>query len=223
MSVFDLIIFDYDGTLFHTQPAIVNSIKSTFAHYKLAVPSDDLILKTIESGVTLTRTFSDLNNELHEADVLQEMAATYRTVYQTDGQTYISPYDGIVPTLRKLRDVDIACVIVSNKGIDAIRHSLQAHQLSDIVRFVVGDQPDIPKKPNPVLLTEYVLPRFEGIRRDRILMVGDTEADINFAINANISSCWARYGYGHPGNCSVLEPNYRIDHIGELLDIAGAL
>lgn len=135
---------------------------------------------------------------------------------------YISPFEGVVSSLRTLCDSGRACVVVSNKGMDAIRHSLEAHELLDIIRFVVGDQPDVPKKPNPEILHKYIIPQFDRVDQDRILMVGDTEADIQFARNAKIASCWVRYGYGHADKCSALAPNYRIDRFGELLEIVGA-
>lgn len=90
MSNFDLIIFDYDGTLFHTQPVIVNCIRRTFEFYKLDIPGTDSIRRTIESGVTLTRTFTELNNDLHNDNIVSDMTATYRSFYQSESDLYIA-------------------------------------------------------------------------------------------------------------------------------------
>jgi phosphoglycolate phosphatase len=40
-------------------------------------------------------------------------------------------------------------------------------------------------------LTEYILPRYERLPREQILIVGDTATDILFAKAAGIASCWA--------------------------------
>jgi LysR substrate binding domain len=48
------------------------------------------------------------------------------------------------------------------------------------------------------------------VPRSDYIVVGDTEADLEFLRRVGISSCWARYGYGNPVACRALAPDYEI-------------
>ena len=50
----------------------------------------------------------------------------------------------------------------------------------------------------------------------RVLIVGDTEADILFAKNAGLRSCWASYGYGDEAVCKALAPEFILPDIARL-------
>jgi phosphoglycolate phosphatase len=81
---------------------------------------------------------------------------------------------------------------------------------------VFGDEPGLPKKPDPAILTDHILPRYAPLRREQMLVVGDTEVDILFAKRARISCCWASYGYGEAERCRKLAPQHEISSIADL-------
>jgi phosphoglycolate phosphatase len=89
------------------------------------------------------------------------------------------------------------------------------------VDWVLGDEPGIPKKPDPVLFNEHIFPRYANVDRERILMVGDTDVDIQFARNSGIASCWVRYGYGDAKKCERLMPEYQASGIVEIPSFVG--
>jgi phosphoglycolate phosphatase len=107
-------------------------------------------------------------------------------------------------------------VVVSNKGDDAVRRSLDESALGALVDLVIAERPGVPNKPDPAIVSEFILPHFPLLRRGQILMVGDTETDILFARKASIASCWASYGYGNGQRCRMLAPAYEIFSISEL-------
>jgi phosphoglycolate phosphatase len=51
------------------------------------------------------------------------------------------------------------------------------------------------------------------------IMVGDTEADLCFARDVGIMSCWASYGYGDRDGCRALAPDYEIAAFPGLIQI----
>jgi phosphoglycolate phosphatase len=53
MSAFKVVVFDYDGTLFDTRPAIIHCIQRAFEEQKRSSPASEPIARTIASGVTL--------------------------------------------------------------------------------------------------------------------------------------------------------------------------
>ena len=103
-----------------------------------------------------------------------------------------------------------------NKGIAAIRRSLDDSGLSGFMDLIFGDEPGLPKKPDPAIVLDHILPRYTDLQRTQILIVGDTEVDIRFAKSAGLASCWASYGYGAAERCRALRPEHEIADIREL-------
>jgi phosphoglycolate phosphatase len=126
-------------------------------------------------------------------------------------------FEGAAFTLQKLHDRGVRCAIVSNKGSEAVQRSLKASGIDAYVAIFVGEQPGVLAKPHPAILLEHVIPRFPEIDRERMLMIGDTEADIQFARNAGIKAGWAAYGYGRRESCEALGPDFQINRITEVL------
>ena len=94
---------------------------------------------------------------------------------------------------------------------------IHPHDRPDVA---VGDEPGLPLKPDPALIVHHILPRYPHLRRERLLMVGDTEMDIQFAKAGGISCCWASYGYGETERCRALAPEYEISSIEALPALA---
>jgi len=214
-----LIIFDYDGTLFDTRPAIIHCLGRAFAERGGAIPAREVAANAVGTGATLPDTLLRLDPDLRQNPAaLDDLVVTYRRFYRDEGTALLRPYPGVADTLQELHRCGIACAIVSNKGIDAIHRSLDETGLSSLIDFVVGDQPGTAKKPDPLVVTDLIVPRY-ALGQDRMLIVGDTELDIIFAKRTGIASCWASYGYGTPATCRTLEPDYEIANINKLPEI----
>jgi phosphoglycolate phosphatase len=217
MSNFRVVVFDYDGTLFDTRPAIVHCIQRTFAEANRALPEIEAIAATVKTGATLHKTLAALEPQLGgDRMALEGMVGVYRKIYLAEAAPFLKPYLGASATLQRLNADGIKNLIISNKGSAAIHKSLDESGLGSFVDMVFGDEPNLPKKPDPTILTGHILPRYAGLPRDHILIVGDTETDILFAKAAGIASCWASYGYGEPERCRNLRPDHVITTIEQL-------
>ena len=217
MSGFKVVIFDYDGTLFDTRPAIVHCIQRAFAACGRPIPALDAVAGTVRTGLPLQETFFVLDKNLRsEHAALNEIVRTYRKIYLDEGAPLAKSFVGVKDALQDIHARGTKCVIVSNKGIAAIRQSLDQSQLSSFVDMVFGDERGLPKKPDPAILVDHILPRYAPLRRERILVVGDTEVDILLAKRTGIPCCWASYGYGETERCRQLEPEHEISSIEQL-------
>jgi phosphoglycolate phosphatase len=217
MSTFKAIVFDYDGTLFDTRPAIVYCIQRAFEQQRRPVPAREPVLETVKTGLTLQDTFLILDDELRtNRAALNEIVRTYRTLYLGEAAPLLKPFAGASEALQQLYSSGAKCLVVSNKGIAAIRQSLDDSGLSGFMDLIFGDEPGLPKKPDPAILTDHILPRYAPLRREQMLVVGDTEVDILFAKRARISCCWASYGYGEAERCRKLAPQHEISSIADL-------
>ena len=133
---------------------------------------------------------------------LQDHVNIYRAIYLDEGAPLLKPFAGVKEVLHELHDFGIISLIISNKGTAAIRRSLDENGLSSLIDLVLGDEPGLPRKPDPAMMTDHVLPRYPQFDRHQILIVGDTEADILFAQRSGTTCCWASYGYGEADRVS---------------------
>jgi phosphoglycolate phosphatase len=211
------VVFDYDGTLFDTRPAIAHSIRRAFEQSGRPVPPQDLVVAAISTGGTLHDTLQSVaGGLLEDAAALKHMELTYRSIYLAESAALLRPFAGVVDALQELHAASIRCVVVSNKGIAAIRQSLAHSRLDGFVDFVFGDEPGLPKKPDAAIVSSFILPRYADLQRTELLVVGDTETDIALAQRSGVASCWVSYGYGEPDRCRALHPDYEIGGIAEL-------
>jgi phosphoglycolate phosphatase len=217
MSGLKVVVFDYDGTLFDTRPAIIHCIRRAFAACGRPMPALEAVAGAVRTGLPLQETFFVLDKNLRaERAALNEIVKTYRKIYLDEGAPLAKPFVGARDALQDIHARGTKCVVVSNKGIAAIRQSLDKSQLSSFVDFVFGDEPGLPKKADPAILRDHVLPRYGQLQMEQMLVVGDTEIDILLAKRAGIPCCWASYGYGETERCRQLKPEYEISSIEEL-------
>ena len=98
--------------------------------------------------------------------------------------------------------------LASHHPVEAIEVALSRFGLRQHVSAVVAESGSAG---NPdAQLFDVVQRRIPGVRRERSLEVGDTEADLRFAQSASLRSCWAVYGFGHHARCMAVGH----DHVG---------
>jgi phosphoglycolate phosphatase len=219
-SRYELLIFDFDGTLCDTRRAIVHCLERALTTYGRPSPSPERTASIVNKGLSLAETFSLLDPGLRgQSDVIAEMHGAYRSFYPEEGDPLVETIPGTKAALQSVHALGAKCIVVSNKGVDAIHRSLERYGLAPFIDLVFGDQPGVPFKPDPALLTDHIIPMFPQVAKARILMIGDTQVDIRFAQAGGIDCCWATYGFGDRQSCLALSPDYLIDTIEKLPEI----
>jgi phosphoglycolate phosphatase len=217
MTRFDLLIFDFDGTLCDTRYAITHCLERALAKFGRPIPPPAQTASIVSKGLSLPDTFILLDPSLRQrSEAITEMVGAYRSFYRSESDPLITMVPGAAAALETVRGYGGKCIVVSNKGLDAIRRSLNRDGLAPFIDLVFGEEPEIPTKPDPALLADRIVPQFPQIARARMLMIGDTEVDIEFAHAAGIACCWAAYGFGDRQRCMALAPTYLIETIDEL-------
>ncbi|MCB2376787.1 HAD family hydrolase [Hymenobacter sp. BT635] len=216
---YSLFLFDYDGTLCDTRRAIVFSFERTFAHYQVAAPAPEVLQTIINKGLVLGDMFRELFPELSEAEVA-EWVVTYRGIYAREAEPLVIPFPGALALFAQLSERGVLIGVLSNKGAAVLEASLAQLGLLPFVALVIGDgtmpEKQLAKKPDPMAFHEVVRPRFPEVPTDKILMVGDTTADLQFAHNSRIDSCWVTFGFGEADQCRALQPTHTVSHLLEI-------
>jgi phosphoglycolate phosphatase len=217
---FDLLIFDFDGTLCDTRVAIAHCLERTLAKFDCPNPAREQTVEIVSKGLSLPETIISLDPSLRpRSDVVTEMVNTYRSFYRAEGDALVTMVPGAKPLLQSANERGAKCIVVSNKGVEAIRRSLDRFDLTPFIDRIFGEEPGVPFKPDPALLNDRIVPKFSQVAKARMLMIGDTEVDIKFAQAAQIACCWAAYGFGDRQRCMALSPEYTIEIIQELAQI----
>jgi phosphoglycolate phosphatase len=221
---FDLLIFDFDGTLCDTRVAIAHCLERALSRYGRPIPPPGHTASIVSRGLSLPETIILLDPGLRaQSTAVSEMVSAYRSFYSSEGDTLVKVFPGAKAVLQRVHELGTKCIVVSNKGIQAIHRSLDRFELTPFIDLVLGDEPGVPIKPDPALLIDHIVPKFPRVAKERMLMIGDTEVDIKFAHAGEIACCWAAYGFGDRQHCMALSPEYIIENIQELRAIVGGV
>lgn len=216
MQRYDLICFDYDGTLVHSVPAITATMAVIFPEFGVEPPDQDDVRGAV--GMGIRETFHRLVPGIREEDV-DGWVTRYREVYPPIEQEKTELFPKAQETLRALHERGYRMAVVSNKGRRILGSSVERLGLAEYLDLVVGDRPGYARKPDPRVWEEDVAPNFPGVTPDKVLLVGDAYPDLAFAKAIGASACYATWGYGNREHCMELGPAHVIDAFPELLNI----
>ena len=184
---FDLIVFDWDGTLFDSTGLIVRCIQGACRDVGVAVPSDTDAAYVIGLGLNeaLAHVAPDLPTERYP-----ELGKRYRHHY-TARQHELVLFPGTLEMLRALKARNHSLAVATGKarrGLDdALAHS-QLRGLFDATRTA----DETAGKPHPLMLQQLMAEL--GVAPERTLMIGDTTHDLQLAANAGTACVGVSYG-----------------------------
>jgi phosphoglycolate phosphatase len=184
---FDLIVFDWDGTLFDSTALIVRCIQNACADVGAAVPSDADAAYVI--GLGLQDALRHVAPGLPPARY-PDLGARYRHHYIAS-QHELSLFTGTLEMLRALKVRQHALAVATGKGRRGLDDALAHAQL---VGLFDGTRTadETASKPDPLMLQELM--RELNVAPERTLMVGDTTHDLLLARNAGTPSVAVSFG-----------------------------
>lgn len=206
---FDLIAFDWDGTLFDSTKIIVRCIQRAVVDVGGREPTDEAAAYVIGMGLAqaLAHAAPDVPREKHAA-----LGARYRHHY-LQHQDDLCLFDGVLAMLGDLRARHHLLAVATGKsrrGLDDALRSVQLQGVFDGSRTA----DETAGKPHPLMLEELI-GEF-GSSPGRTLMVGDTTHDLQMAVNAGCASVGVSYGAHEPGTFESLRPLFVAHTVGEL-------
>jgi phosphoglycolate phosphatase len=208
---FDLIAFDWDGTLFDSTAIIVRCIQAAVRDVGGSVPTDKEAAYVIGMGLmqALAHAAPDVPPEKYT-----ELGNRYRFHY-IQHQDDLSLFDGVLPLLNDLRERGHLLAVATGKsrrGLDEALHSVDLRGVFDGSR--TADQ--TAGKPHPLMLQE-LMAEFD-VAPERLLMIGDTTHDLQMAVNARCASVGVSYGAHEPDAFHALQPLAVVHSVRELHD-----
>ena len=206
---FDLIAFDWDGTLFDSTAIIARSIQAAVRDVGGTVPSDQQASYVIGMGLmqALAHAAPDVPKERYPM-----LGERYRHHYEQH-QHDISLFEGVLPLLADLKLRHHWLAVATGKSRRGLNEALQAVELKNV--FDASRTADeTASKPSPVMLMELM--REFGVPAERTLMIGDTTHDLQMAQNAGCASVGVSYGAHEPAAFGVLNPRFVAHSVSDL-------
>ena len=212
--MYKYVIFDLDGTLLNTLEDLASA--GNYALSTAGYPTYDIesYKYFVGNGIpVLIKRLCPKNIGEQEENKVHSLFSDYYGAHCFDNT---KPYDGILEMLSELKKNGIKTGVVSNKD-----HSYSVKLVEDFFKdnigIVCGRKDGFPKKPDPYLVN-YVIDRFDADKKD-ILYVGDSNVDMETAINAGVDSCGVLWGFRTKKELSDSGALYIADSPKELLDI----
>lgn len=206
---FDLIAFDWDGTVADSTAIISRSIQEAVRDVGGTVPSDEQAAYVIGMALmpALARAAPDVPPEKYP-----ELANRYRFHFFKH-QDDICVFDGILPLLAELRERGHWLSVATGKSRMGLNHALQDPQLKGL--FDGSRTADeTAGKPSPLMLHE-LMAEFD-VAPERVLMIGDTTHDLQMALAAGCASVGVGYGAHPPDGFARYAPLFVADSVADL-------
>jgi phosphoglycolate phosphatase len=215
MPVFDLYLFDLDGTLVDTRHDIAEAVNHVLQLHARPVADLTTVVSWVGDGLDdmMMRAF-----QTDEREFVGELVDEFRSYYKDHCTDFSSVYTGCSQTLTSLQERGAHLSVLTNKPQDL---SLQILERLGILQFfdrIVGPSDADLRKPNPSNLLSLV--RDIGTSKERTLMVGDSRNDILVARNAGVNSCGCAFGYVGRDALLELKPTFLIETWPGLLLLA---
>ena len=188
---FDLIVFDWDGTLFDSTRLIARCIQAACADLGAAVPSDRDASYVIGLGLAdaLRHAAPGVPRERYG-----ELAGRYRHHYLASLDDIVL-FEGTVVMLEALKARNHWLGVATGKNRAGLDDALRRSELGPLFD-ATRTADETASKPDPRMLHELM--RELGCTPDRTLMVGDTTHDLQLAANAGCASVAVSFGaHGH--------------------------
>jgi phosphoglycolate phosphatase len=187
---FDLIAFDWDGTLFDSTGLIVRCIQAACRDIGMPEPSDVQAAYVIGLGLmdALRHAVPDLPVERYP-----ELGRRYRHHYMAR-QHEIVLFEGTREMLAALKARNHWLAVATGKSRLGLNEALDTAQLRPFFDST-RTADETASKPDPLMLLELM--RELGAEPERTLMIGDTTHDLQLAANAGVACVGVSYG-AHP-------------------------
>ena len=187
---FDLIVFDWDGTLMDSTAHIVHTIERASAEFDLPSPARERSRHVI--GLSLVAAMAYVHPGLPEKRY-EQLADAYRRLYY-HGFDEVVLFDGVVDGLKALKDSGATLAIATGKGRGGLNRVLETTGLANLFA-ATRTVDECAAKPAPDML--YSLMEHLGGTPDGTVMIGDTSHDLGMARNAGVAGVGMSYG-AHP-------------------------
>lgn len=190
---YDVILFDFDGTISDSAEGIVECYRRTFAAMGMPVPEDEVLRSFV--GPPQVVTFGQRYG--FQGAELERIIGVFRKEYREYGLFNTVMYPGIREMLEELRGAGKTLVVATSKPEVYAKQICDEYGITGLFDMIAGSIMDVARALKAEVI-EYALAELEVTDRSRVLMVGDRLYDVEGARLCGIDCMGVTYGYGSP-------------------------
>jgi len=207
-----LVIFDWDGTLSDSVSRIARCIQLSANDHQLPMPSFEQAKDIIGLGLreAILQLFPNAGGDLVSA-----FAATYSAHYRQQDTSPCEFFPQVLDTLTLLHKRNYLLAVATGKSRAGLDRVLRATNLTTMFHSSrCADE--TASKPQPLMLQE-LLAQFD-LSPHQAVMVGDTEFDMEMAVNADMPRLAVSYGAHSADRLLRYQPLACMDHFSEIIN-----
>ncbi len=207
---YELVIFDWDGTIIDSQSHIMNSMKNAIIDEGLDVPEDADIRHII--GLSLHRAIETLFPEL-PYEIIDRLATNYRRHFFENSHPDSELFSGVEDVIRDLHASGYYLAVATGKGRHGLDIALDKTGLEHYFH-ITRCADETRSKPDPMMLDEILTDL--DLDPEQAIMVGDTSYDMEMASNINMDCIAVTYGMHDKQHLETTQPTHFIDSIDQI-------
>jgi phosphoglycolate phosphatase len=207
---YQLIVFDWDGTLMDSEARIVTCLQAAAADLALPVPDDEAARDII--GLGLQQAVSRLFGEQDE-DSVQRIADAYRVHFLGETVAPSTLFPRARAVLERLLEAELMLAVATGKSRRGLDMELERTGLGDVFHYTRCADETF-SKPHPQMMLDIL--DYLGMEPAQSLMVGDTEYDMQMARGARTDAVGVSYGVHRPERLLQHGALHCLDTIDEL-------
>ena len=201
---FELLVFDWDGTLMDSAAAIIASIQLSCRDLGLPVPERERAAHVIGLGLKDALTY--VAPQLPSSEY-GKLAERYRHHYLARDAD-IELFPGVREMLAALKEKGHVLAVATGKsraGLERVFEATQLKQYFDSSRCA----DETHSKPHPAMLQELMQELL--VAPEATLMIGDTGHDLQMAVSAGVAALAVSYGAHTKDSLTAFNPLACID------------
>lgn len=210
--MFDIVLFDLDGTLTDPGEGITNSVAYALKKYGIEVSDKSELYKFI--GPPLKDSFMkyyDFNE-----DKAEQAIAFYREYFRDKGIFENRVYEGVEDMLKTLCAKGKTVILATSKPEEFAVRILEHFDLKKYFSVVAGASMDSSRSKKGDVIA-YAISLCDGFNKDTAVMIGDREHDIIGAKENGLKSVGVLYGYGDENELKTAGADYIVDTPEDIL------
>lgn len=213
-KVFDVVIFDLDGTLAKTGDGIIESLLQCLKQIEFDIPDKKILRKFI--GPPIETALMDICGLDQEQSKM--VTKIYRNHYEEFSWKKNTLYPGIQNLLQDLKKANVFLTTATSRPKKSAVKTMKYLKIYDYFDTIVAEKEEQPKTPKKDLINMAIATYTEkyGNRLFNPVMVGDTHFDIIGAKQSNVTSIAVSYGYGTLEELEEQKPDMIAKNVPEL-------
>jgi len=209
MSRYQLIVFDWDGTLMDSTGHIVTCMQQAISQLEFPPLADSAISHII--GLGLNEAAQALYPNISSMDVAQ-LAKTYRDIWlSTPHDTPL--FDNASHLVQNLNKQEYFLGVATGKSRSGLNKVLSSTKLEHLFH-ATRCADECHSKPHPQMIEELM--DYCGVTPKETLMIGDTEYDLQMAHNAGADSLAVSHGAHGINTLQACQPRDIVDNLHQV-------